>query len=203
VPEPYRLVVLASGSGTTLQALLDAAAEPGSAFAVAAVGSDRDGVPALERATAAGVRTFVCRPDDQPDRATWDAALADAVAAYDPDLLVLAGFMRLVGPTVLDRLRGRCVNTHPSLLPAFPGMHAPRDALAYGVKVAGCTLFVVDSGVDSGPVVAQAAVPVLDDDDEATLHERIKQAERRLLVDVVGRMARSGWTVEGRRVTIP
>jgi phosphoribosylglycinamide formyltransferase 1 len=203
VPDPYRLVVLASGSGTTLQALLDAAAQPGSDFVVAAVGADRDGIAALDRASAAGVETFVCPPGDHADRASWDVALADAVAAHRPDLLVLAGFMRLVGPAVLDRLDGRCVNTHPSLLPAFPGMHAPRDALAYGVKVAGCTLFVVDSGVDSGPVVAQAAVPVLDDDDEATLHERIKQAERQLLVDVVGAMARSGWTVHGRRVTIP
>ena len=203
MPEPYRLVVLASGSGTTLQALLDATAQPGADFVVIAVGAARDGTPALGRAADAGVDTFVCRPGDHPDRPAWDVALADAVAAYEPDLLVLAGFMRLLGPAVLARLDGRCVNTHPSLLPAFPGMHAPRDALAYGVKVAGCTLFVVDPGVDSGPVVAQAAVPVLDDDDEATLHERIKQAERRLLVDVVARMARSGWTVDGRRVTIP
>ena len=140
---------------------------------------------------------------DFADREAWDAAFAEAVAAYEPDLVVSAGFMRLAGATFLDRFEGRYVNTHPALLPSFPGMHGARDALAYGVTVTGCTLFVVDAGVDTGPIVAQAAVPVLPTDDEATLHERIKAAERALLVEQVGRMARHGWSINGRKVSIP
>jgi phosphoribosylglycinamide formyltransferase-1 len=197
------VVVLASGSGSTLQALLDAAADPAYGVTVVAVGSDRAGAGALDRARASGVDTFVCPPAEHPDRAAWDVALADRVAAPAPDLVVSAGFMRRVGPVFLDRFAGRFVNSHPALLPAFPGMHGPRDALAYGAKVSGATLFVVDGGVDTGPIVAQRAVPVLDSDDEESLHERIKVEERAMLVDVVGRLAREGWTVTGRKVTIP
>jgi phosphoribosylglycinamide formyltransferase-1 len=197
------VVVLASGSGSTLQALLDAAADPAYGATVVAVGSDRAGAGALDRARAAGVDTFVCAPAEHADRAAWDLALADRVAALTPDLLVSAGFMRLVGPVFLDRFDGRFVNSHPALLPAFPGMHGPRDALEYGAKVSGATLFVVDGGVDTGPIVAQRTVPVLDGDDEESLHERIKVEERAMLVDVVGRLAREGWTVTGRKVTIP
>jgi phosphoribosylglycinamide formyltransferase-1 len=138
---------------------------------------------------------------DFPDRAAWDAAFADETAKHEPDLVVSAGFMKLAGAAFLERFGGRYINTHPALLPAFPGMHGARDALDYGVKVTGCTVFVVDAGIDTGPIVAQAAVPVLDDDDEATLHERIKTAERTLLVDTVARMARDGWTVNGRTVS--
>jgi phosphoribosylglycinamide formyltransferase-1 len=202
-PLHRRLVVLVSGSGTNLQALLDACGDPAYGAEVVAVGADRDGVEGLARAERAGVPTFVHRVPDFATRADWDAALAKTVAEYEPDLVVLAGFMKLTGPEFLDRFGGRTVNTHPALSPSFPGMHGPRDALAYGVKVTGCTLFLVDAGVDTGAVVAQAAVPVLDDDDEATLHERIKTVERQLLVDAVGRMAREGWTVTGRKVTIP
>jgi phosphoribosylglycinamide formyltransferase-1 len=198
-----RVVVLVSGSGTNLQALLDASADPSYGAAVVAVGADRDGIKGLERAHDAGIPTFVHRVADFADRASWDAAMADSVAAYQPGLVVSAGFMKLAGEAFLDRFGGRYVNTHPALLPAFPGMHGARDALAHGVKITGCTLFVVDAGVDTGPIVAQAAVPVLDDDDEHTLHERIKVAERAMLVDAVGRMARDGWTVTGRKVTIP
>jgi phosphoribosylglycinamide formyltransferase-1 len=168
-----------------------------------AVGADRDDIEGLRRARRAGVPTFVHRVPDFADRAAWDAALAKTVAEYEPDLVVLAGFMKLTGPEFLDRFGGRTVNTHPALSPSFPGMHGPRDALSYGVKVTGCTVFLVDAGVDTGAVVAQAAVPVLDDDDETTLHERIKTVERQMLVDTVGRMAREGWTVSGRKVTIP
>jgi phosphoribosylglycinamide formyltransferase 1 len=195
--------MLASGSGSTLQALLDAAADPAYGVTVAAVGSDRDGTGALDRARAAGVETFLCAPGEHPDRPAWDAALAELVAAHQPGLVVSAGFMRLVGAAFLGRFAGRFVNSHPALLPAFPGMHGARDALAYGAKVSGATLFVVDDGVDTGPIVAQRVVPVLDGDDEAALHERIKVEERAMLVDVVGRMAREGWTVTGRKVTIP
>lgn len=200
---PLRLVVLVSGGGTTLQALLDAAADPAAYGAeVVAVGADRDGVEGLARAQRAGVATFVRRTGDHADRAAWDVALADAVAAHDPDLVVLAGFMKLVGPAFLARFPDRVVNTHPALCPAFPGTTGPADALAYGVKVSGATLFVVDDGVDTGPIVAQTVVPVLDDDDVETLHERIKVAERQMLVDAVGAIARDGLTITDRKVRI-
>lgn len=202
-PLTTRLVVLVSGTGTNLQALLDACAEPGFGARVVAVGADRDGIAALDRARAAGVPTFVVRVPDFDDREAWDVALADAVAAHEPDLVVSAGFMKLVGAAFLARFGGRFLNSHPALLPAFPGAHAPRDALAHGVKVSGCTLFMVDAGIDTGPIIAQAAVPVIEGDDEAALHERIKSVERSLLVETVGRMAREGWTVTGRKVTIP
>jgi phosphoribosylglycinamide formyltransferase-1 len=196
-------VVLVSGAGSNLQALLDAAADPSYGASVVAVGADRDEIAALERAERAGVPAFAVRLADHADRAAWDQALTDQVAGYQPDLVVLAGFMKLTGPAFLARFGGRCVNTHPALSPAFPGMHGPRDALEYGVKVSGCTLFLVDAGVDTGPIIAQAAVDVLDGDTEDALHERIKSVERSLLVDTVGRMARSGWSVNGRKVTIP
>lgn len=202
-PPGPRVVVLASGSGSTLQALLDAASEPAYGVVLAGIGSDRPIAGALVRAKEAGVDSFVCAPADHADRADWDVELTKQVDARRPDIVVSAGFMRLVGPAFLARFAGRFVNSHPALLPAFPGMHGPRDALAYGAKVSGATLFVVDPGVDTGPVVAQRAVPVLDDDDEQTLHERIKVEERAMLVDVIGRMAREGWTVTGRKVTIP
>lgn len=195
---PARLVVLVSGRGRTLQALLAAAADPGYGAQVVAVGADRDGIRALERAERAGVATFVTRPADYADRPAWDAALADAVAAHRPDLVVCAGYMRLLGPAVLGRFA--VVNTHPALLPAFPGAHAVRDALAYGVKLTGVTVHLVDAGVDTGPVLAQAAVPVEPGDDEATLHARIQDVEQPLYVDVVRRLARGGWSVEGRTV---
>jgi phosphoribosylglycinamide formyltransferase-1 len=195
-----RLVVLASGSGSTLQALLDAAADPAYGVVVAAVGSDRPGAQALERARAAGVDAFVV--ELAGDRAQWDRDLAAAIAAHEPDLVVSCGFMRITGPAFLDRFSGRFVNSHPALLPAFPGAHGVRDALAYGVQVTGCTLHLVDAGVDTGPVVAQRVVEVRPDDDEATLHERIKEQERTMLVEVVGRMVREGFRVEGRKVVI-
>ena len=192
-----------SGAGTNLQALLDACAEPDYGAQVVAVGADRKEIEGLARAERAGIPTFVLRVPDFPDRDAWDAALTEAVAEHEPSLVVLAGFMKLVGPDFLAEFGGRVINTHPALSPSFPGMHGPADALAYGVKVTGCTLFFVAAGVDDGPVIAQAAVPVLDDDDTGTLHERIKTAERALLVDVVGRLARRGWTIDKRKVTIP
>jgi phosphoribosylglycinamide formyltransferase-1 len=197
-----RLVVLVSGEGTNLQALIDASADEGYGARVVAVGADRAGITALARAERAGIPTFTVALADYPARADWDAALTRACAAYAPDLVVLAGFMKIVGPPFLDCFGGRCVNTHPALLPSFPGAHAVRDALALGVKVTGCTVLVVDEGVDTGPIVAQAPVPVADDDDEPALHERIKVTERALLVSTVGRMAREGWAVHGRKVRI-
>jgi phosphoribosylglycinamide formyltransferase 1 len=198
-----RLVVLVSGAGTNLQALLDAAEHPSYGAQVVAVGADRDGIEGLARAERAGVATFVLRLADYPHRDAWDRALADTVAKYQPDLVVSAGFMKLVGPAFLAEFGGRFINSHPALLPSFPGMHGPRDALAYGVAVTGVTIFMVDPGVDTGPIVAQAAVPVRYDDDEATLHERIKAVERTLLADTVGRMVREGYHIDGRRVRIP
>jgi phosphoribosylglycinamide formyltransferase-1 len=194
-----RLVVLVSGAGTNLQALLDACADPGYGATVVAVGADRESIAALDRAKAADIPTFSLKVKDFPTRDDWDEALARACEQYRPDLIVCAGFMKLVGRAFLARFGGRCLNTHPALLPSFPGMHGVRDALGYGVKVTGCTVFLVDEGVDAGPVLAQAAVPVHDDDDEASLHERIKVAERALLVGTVGRMAREGWSVNGDR----
>jgi phosphoribosylglycinamide formyltransferase 1 len=199
---PARLVVLVSGSGTNLQALLDACADPAYGASVVAVGADREGIEGLARARRAGIPGFVHRVKDHETRADWDAALTASCAGHRPDLVVLAGFMKLTGERFLAEFGGRCVNTHPALSPSFPGMHGPADALAYGVKVTGATLFVVDAGVDTGPIVAQTAVPVEDDDDVETLHERIKVAERAMLVATVGRMAREGFTITGRRVRL-
>lgn len=200
---PARLVVLVSGAGTNLQALLDASARHGYGCEVVAVGADRSGIAGLERAGRAGVPTFVVPLGDYPDRDAWDAALTKTVAGHGPDLVVLAGFMRLTGTQFLSEFGGRTVNTHPALSPSFPGMHGPRDALAYGVRVTGATLFVVDEGVDTGPIVEQVVVPVADGDDEHSLHERIKVAEREMLVDTVGRMARDGYVIDNRLVRIP
>ena len=198
-----RLVVLVSGAGTNLQALIDASEDPAYGAAIVAVGADRDGIAALDRAKDANIPTFSVKVGNFPTRDAWDDALAATCAEYRPDLIVCAGFMKLVGKAFLAQFGGHCLNTHPALLPSFPGMHGVRDALTYGVKVTGCTVFLVDEGVDAGPVLAQAAVSVRDDDDEATLHERIKVAERALLVDTVGRMAREGWSVsDDRKVRI-
>ncbi|HET9127965.1 MAG TPA: phosphoribosylglycinamide formyltransferase [Propionibacteriaceae bacterium] len=181
----HRIVVLASGSGTLLQALLDACASGEAGATVVAVGTDRPAVRALERAEAAGIPTFVLPVSDFATRAEWDVALSERVDGYSPDLVVSAGFMKLVGPAFLDRFGGRMINTHPALLPSFPGVHAPRDALAHGVKVTGATIFLVDAGIDTGRILGQVAVPVLPDDTVDSLHERIKVVERQLLVDTV------------------
>ncbi|MFF4314207.1 phosphoribosylglycinamide formyltransferase [Streptomyces sp. 900105755] len=204
-PVAKRLVVLVSGSGTNLQALLDAIAEHGAeayGAEVVAVGADRAGVEGLARAERAGIPTFVTRVKDFATREEWDRALTAAVAAHEPDLVVSAGFMKIVGKEFLARFGGRTVNTHPALLPSFPGAHGVRDALAYGARVTGCTVHFVDDGVDTGPIIAQGVVEVRDEDDESALHERIKDVERRLLVEVVGRIARNGYRIEGRKVVI-
>ncbi|QAY64509.1 phosphoribosylglycinamide formyltransferase [Xylanimonas allomyrinae] len=197
-----RLVVLASGGGSNLAALLAAHDAPAFGGRVVGLVTDKPGAGALDLARDAGVASVVVAPADFEDRAAWDRGIADAVAVFRPDLVVLAGFMRILAPGFLDRFPGRVVNTHPALLPSFPGAHAVRDALAHGVTITGCTVHVVDAGVDTGPILAQAAVPVLADDDVASLHERIKVAERALLVETVGRIAREGLTVEDGRATI-
>jgi phosphoribosylglycinamide formyltransferase-1 len=197
---PARLLVLASGTGSLLRSLLDAAVGDYPARVVA-VGVDRD-CPAVGIAEAAGVPTFRVRLGDHPDRAAWDAAITEATAAYHPDLVVSAGFMKILGPCFLSRFIGRVVNTHPALLPAFPGAHAVAESLESGVKVTGCTVHLVDAGMDTGPILAQQVVPVLDGDDETSLHERIKVVERRLLVEVLAALATRGVTWIGRKATI-
>ena len=197
---PARLVVLASGTGSLLGSLLDAAVGDYPARVVA-VGVDRD-CPAAEIAAAASLPTFRVRLADHPDRDAWDAALTEAAAAHSPDLVVSAGFMKILGPQFLSKFQGRILNTHPTLLPAFPGAHGVADALAHGVKLTGCTVHLVDAGTDTGPILAQQPIPVLDDDDEETLHERIKVTERRLLVDVIAAVATGGVTWIGRKATI-
>ena len=199
--EAARVVVLLSGTGTLLQALIDAARDAAYGVSVVAVGSDRPGVTGLDRAEAAGIPTFVQSVANHPSRADWDEALTKEVAAYAPDLVVSAGFLKLVGPAFLAAFGGRMINTHPALLPSFPGLHGPRDALAYGVKVTGATVFLVDAGVDTGVILAQAAVPVAEDDSVDSLHERIKVAERDLLVDITHRLATRPWRVDDRKVT--
>ena len=183
-----RVVVLISGTGSLCAALLEATEDPAYPAEVVAVGADRP-APGLEHARRRGVPTFVCALGDHPDRSAWDRALAAAVAGHAPDLVVSAGFMKIVGPAVLEAFGGRLINTHPALLPAFPGAHAVRDALAAGATVTGSTVHLVDAGVDTGPVLVQREVPVLPGDDEPRLHERIKAVERELLVETVARLA--------------
>ena len=181
-----------------MSAVIEAAGDASFGARVACVVSDRADALGLVAAASAGIPTAVVAPADFADRATWDAALARTIATFEPDVVLCAGFMRLLGAPVLEAFSGRIINTHPALLPAFPGAHAVRDALAAGVKVTGCTVMVVDEGVDTGPILAQEPVQVREDDTEASLHERIKAVERELVVATVGAMVRSGWTVEGR-----
>jgi phosphoribosylglycinamide formyltransferase-1 len=201
-PGRAAVVVLVSGTGTLLQALLDAAADPATPFRVAGVVSDRADAGGLERARTAGVPTAVVAPKDFVDRPAWDAGVARAVRVFSPALVVLAGFMRILGAAYLGEFGDRTINTHPALLPSFPGAHGVRDALTHGVKVTGTSVILVDEGTDTGPIVAQRAVEVRDDDDEASLHERIKVVERELLVDVVTRMTAYGWQVDDRKVRL-
>ena len=182
-------MALVSGSGTNLQAVIDAAASGQLDVEIAAVGADRPGTGGLERAAAAGIETFVVDFAQYADRDEWNRALTEQCAAHAPDYVVSSGFMRIVGDAFLAEFGGRYINTHPALLPAFPGAYGVRDALRYGVKIAGCTVHISDAGVDTGPILAQAAVPVVDGDTEQTLHERIKVQERHLLLTVLGELA--------------
>lgn len=183
-----RIVVLVSGSGSTLQALLDAVGEQRIPAQIVAVGADQQ-CRGLLRAEEAGARSFAVSPSSFPDRAAWNRGLQRAVDGFAPDLVVLAGFMRILDAEFVAAFRGRIINTHPALLPSFPGAHGVRDALAHGVKITGATVHHVVPEVDAGEILAQVAVAVRDDDDEASLHERIKAAERELLVDAVARIA--------------
>ncbi|MFT4088238.1 MAG: phosphoribosylglycinamide formyltransferase [Gordonia sp. (in: high G+C Gram-positive bacteria)] len=193
---------MASGTGSLLAAILARAAGSSSPFEVAGVVVDRD-CPAVGLARDAGVPTRLVALRDYPDRAAWDAALTDAVAEFAPEWVVTAGFMKILGPAFLGRFGGRAVNSHPALLPAFPGAHGVADALAYGVKVTGCTVHLVDGGVDTGPILAQRVIDVDPADTEDSLHERIKELERVLLTDVVEAVATRGVVTDGRKAHIP
>lgn len=184
-----RLVILLSGSGTTAQALLDAVADGRIPAEIVAVGADKD-CAGLERARSAGVEPFLVAPSSYPDRPSWNRALQAAVAEREPDLVILAGFMRILDAEFVAAFADRLINTHPALLPSFPGAHGVRDALAHGVKLTGATVHRVVPEVDAGQILAQTAVAVLPEDDEDSLHERIKVAERELLVDTVAQLAR-------------
>ena len=197
-----RVAVLVSGSGTNLQSLLDAAATPGYPARIAVVVSNVPGVRALERAEAAGVPTRVLPHQGYPDRAAYDRVLVEAIAPFSCTIACLAGFMRLVGPTFLRGFPGGVLNVHPALLPSFPGLHAHRQALEHGVKVTGCTVHLVDEGTDTGPIVAQAAVPVLDGDTEESLQRRIQEQEHRLFPLALGLLAAGRLRIEGRRVHV-
>jgi phosphoribosylglycinamide formyltransferase 1 len=194
-----RVAVLVSGSGTNLQALLD---DPSVSPSIAVVLSDRPGVLALQRARAAGVETVVIDPADLPDREAFDAAVLEALLDRGIEAIVSAGYMRVLGRGVLEMYAGRWLNVHPSLLPAFPGMHSVRDAMDYGARVTGVTVFVVDEGVDTGPVVLQEAIEILDDDDWDSLESRVHEVEHRLLPSAVRALIEGRLTVEGRRVRL-
>ncbi|MBT1002309.1 phosphoribosylglycinamide formyltransferase [Paenarthrobacter sp. DKR-5] len=184
-----RIVVLVSGTGSNLQAIIDAVAAGELDVQIAAVGADRKGTYGVERSAAAGLETFVVDFKDYTVRSEWNAALTAKVLSYAPDLVVSSGFMRIVDEHFIATFENRYINTHPALLPAFPGAHGVRDALAYGVKVTGCTVHYADTGVDTGPIIAQEAVTVEPDDTEEALHERIKVVERRLLVQTLKDLA--------------
>lgn len=185
-----RIVVMASGAGTNCQSILDAVAAGQLMVDVVAVGADKPCV-GIERAQAAGVETFLVEPANYPDRTAWNRALEEKIALYAPDYIIFAGFMRIVDAALVARFENRIINTHPALLPSFPGAHGVRDALAYGVKVTGVTVHYVDAGVDTGQILAQVAIPVEPHDTEQTLHERIKTQERPLLVQTIAELAKA------------
>lgn len=200
--ERARVVVLISGAGSTMAALLTACDDPSYPAQVVAVGSDNPDAQGLQHATSRGIETFALSPKDFSSRAQWCAALAEHLDTLQPDLVLCAGFMRILDAEFVQRFSPRLLNSHPALLPSFPGAHAVRDALDYGVKVTGATLHVIDPGVDTGPIVAQRAVAVEPDDDEASLHERIKMAEREMLVSEVARVVSGELNVIGREVRV-
>ena len=195
-----RIVLLASGSGTLTQAVIDAFAAGTRGVEILAVGSDSSTAGVLDRARAHDVATFVVRPKDFADRQAWNERLRQTVAELEPDWVVSAGFMRILGPSFVEAFSNRIINTHPALLPSFPGAHGVRDALAHGVKLTGGTIHLVDTGVDTGPIITQYAVPIGDDDTEETVHERIKALEREELVRLLAHLAHSDLVIDGRHV---
>jgi phosphoribosylglycinamide formyltransferase-1 len=197
----FPVAVLVSGSGSNLQAIIDAAAAPAYGAEIVAVISDRAGVRALERASAAGIPSAVVAWKDHADRASFSAAICDTAEAYGAEALILAGFMRILAPNAIARFPNRILNTHPALLPAFPGAHAIPEAIAHGVKLTGVTIHFVDEEVDHGPIIRQVAVPIEPGDTEATLQARIQAEEHRVYPEVIDAFARGRLEVAGRAVT--
>lgn len=195
-----RIVLLASGSGTLTQAVIDAFAETDSGVEIVGVGSDSQTAGVLDRAKSQSIPSFVVRPKDCPSREVWNLRLRDAVADLSPDWVISAGFMRILGPSFIAAFPDRIINTHPALLPAFPGAHGVRDALAHGVRITGGTIHLVDSGVDTGPIITQFAVPISDEDTEESVHERIKTQERSELVRLLAHLAQHDLVIDGRHV---
>jgi phosphoribosylglycinamide formyltransferase-1 len=197
------VVVLVSGRGSNLRAICTAIDAGACDAKIVGVVSDRKNAAALEFADGRGIptRTVSLRKGD--DRDSWNEALADEVAALDPDLVVLAGFMRVLGAPLLERFPGRIINVHPALLPSFPGHNAPQDALDGGVRISGCTVHIVDAGVDTGPILAQAAVPVLTEDTADTLHARIQIQEHQLLPRVIQQISIGAITLDPLTVRLP
>jgi phosphoribosylglycinamide formyltransferase-1 len=195
------IVVLVSGRGSNLRAIVEAIDEGRCAARIVGVVSDRRSAPALGFASERGLPTCVVHPREHSSREAWDAALAEAVGAWGAELVVLAGFMRIVGPAMIAAFPWRIVNVHPALLPSFPGSDGPAQAIAAGVRISGCTVHLVDAGVDTGPILAQAAVPVRGDDTVESLHRRIQRQEHRLLPSVVDAIAR-GWMELGASPTV-
>lgn len=192
-----RVGVLASGGGSNLQAILDAKVAE-----VAVVISNVAGAKALQRAEAAGVPALLLSHKAHPSRDAYDAEVVRLLRQHQVDLVCLAGFMRLIGPVFLSAFQNRIINIHPALLPAYPGMHAARQAVNAGARISGCTVHIVDEGTDTGPIVIQAAVPVLDDDSEETLAARILKQEHRIYPRAIQLFAQGRVSIEGRRVRI-
>lgn len=199
---PARILVLVSGEGSNMRDLVEASCDPQWGGTIVAVGADRE-CGGITWANEQSIPTFIHPLERGAPRSEWDRELAQLISQFVPDLIVCAGYLKLLGEAVLRAYAGRILNTHNSLLPAFPGIHAPAEAIEAGVKIAGATLFLVDAGTDTGHIVAQCAVPVMDDDTAESLLERIKESERAQLVDTLGRMIRCGWSIDGRRVRIP
>ncbi|MCI4011449.1 phosphoribosylglycinamide formyltransferase [Brevibacterium sp. ZH18] len=196
-----RIVLLASGSGTLTQAVIDAFADSDRGVEIAAIGADSQTAGVLDRAAERSIPTFVVRPKDCADREDWNVRLRDTVAEFSPDWVISAGFMRILGPTFIASFADRIINTHPALLPSFPGAHGVRDALAHGVRITGGTIHLVDAGVDTGPIITQFPVSVSDDDTEETVHERIKTREREELVRLLAHLAHHDLVIDGRHVS--
>ncbi len=196
----YPIAVLVSGTGSNLQAIIDAAEDPGYGATVVVVISDRPDVKALDRAATAGIPAEVVDWSDYESRDQFSLAICDIADRHKAQALILAGFMRVLAPVAIDRFPNRIINIHPALLPSFPGAHAVRDSLVHGVAVTGVTIHFVDEQVDHGPIIYQEAVPVLPDDDEATLRARLHEVEHRIYPEVVDALARGRLVVDGRDV---
>ncbi|MFF2885591.1 phosphoribosylglycinamide formyltransferase [Paenibacillus sp. NPDC057967] len=197
-----RIAIFASGQGTNFQTIADAVREGKLDVTIELLVCDKPSAPVIQRASQAGVDAFVFKPKDYPSREAYESEILEELRARQVDLVVLAGYMRILTPTLVEPFMGRMINIHPSLLPSFPGINAIGQALEHGVKVTGVTVHYVDGGLDSGPILAQTAVAVTEEDDEASLTVRIQQAERELYPEAIRLIAQGAITIEGRRVAV-